>query len=315
MTGYLGVDVGGTKAALRVEADDRPTDEIVIRWPAAGGVERDLALLADAVRDLRARWDGPITSVGVAMPATLDGADRVVAWPGRPSWTGLDLRAVLRDLFPAARVACADDGDLAAIAEADAAKHRDVVYIGVGTGVGGGIVLGGRPCPGPDRGSCEIGHLVVDRAGPLCDCGRRGCVQAIASGPATLRRAGWASRSDRASRAGRTDGGDVTFAELRVAWLDRQPWASSVVSESCAAVALAVVGVAELVHPGLALIGGGFAAGLPGFAATVADHTRRLARPGSPPPPVREAVLGPLSSLHGAVLLARAADREPDETR
>jgi kanosamine 6-kinase len=163
----------------------------------------------------------------------------------------------------------------------------------VGTGIGGGIVLDGRLCPGSARGSCETGHMIVDRAGPECDCGRYGCLQAVASGPATLRRA--------AALRGR----DVSFTELRTALAEEQPWAVDTLEDSCAALAAAATSLAELVHPDRITIGGGFAAGLPGFVERVRRHTRRLARPGGAPVVLADAALGGLSSLQGALLLAR----------
>ncbi len=289
---YLGIDVGGTKVALRTEGDGQEPVTTSFRWPAGGEVREDLAALADQVGRLYETAPAP-AAVGVAMPATLDGAGRVVAWPGRPGWNGLDLRAALAGLFPDSPVRCADDGDLGALAEAAAAHCPDVVYLGVGTGIGGGIVHGGRPFPGPERGSCEVGHLIVDRAGPPCDCGRRGCVQAVASGPATLR------------RAAELRGREVDFADLLTGLTERQVWAREAVADSCAALAAAVVGLAELAHPQLAVIGGGFAAGVPGFVTQVAERVARLARPGVAPVPVRPAALGGLSSLYGAVRLAR----------
>ncbi|TDC61262.1 ROK family protein [Micromonospora sp. KC207] len=224
------------------------------------------------------------------MPGTTDPACRV--WPGRPSWAGL--RAdTLRGLFPGSRTAWADDGDLAALAEARHLGAEDVVYLGVGTGVGGGVVLGGRPLPAPGRESPEVGHLVVDVDGPRCDCGRHGCLQAIASGPATLRRAGAAR------------GTEVGFAELRDGLERDRPWAHDAVRPSGTAVAAAVVSLGELLDPTVAVLGGGFTAGLPGFVDLVGREVARLARPGRPAPAVRAAALGGLSSLHGAVALAR----------
>lgn len=281
MATWLGIDVGGTKVALRAEGD-RP-GETSFRWQRDASAAEDLAALAAGVRSLGDRFDG----VGVAMPATLDADGLVITWPSRPSWTGFALGDALAELFGGAAVRCADDGDLAALAEAEHAGCADVVYVGVGTGIGGGIMLDGRLVPGLGRGSCEIGHLVVDRNGPVCGCGRRGCLQAIASGPATLRRA------------------NTSFDALRDAWLSRADRTLSIVDESAAAIAAAVVSLAELVHPRLAIIGGGFADALPGFAELVADHTHTLTRPGQPPVPVHPAALGALSSLRGALLLAR----------
>ncbi|MFQ6143510.1 ROK family protein [Streptomyces seoulensis] len=289
----LGVDIGGTKVALRAETDGADAHESAFTWPASGRVADDLAALRRHTEEIRARTGQPLAAVGVAVPATLDADGRVASWPTRPSWRGLDLAAVLGELFPKVPLHWADDGDLAALAEADAAGCADLVYVGVGTGIGGGIVLGGRSVPGPGRGSCELGHLIVARRGERCDCGRRGCVQAEASGPATLRRAS-------AARGARVD-----FAELRAGYAERAGWAVAAVEHSCAALAAALVGVGELVRPDAMVIGGGFAAGIPGFVEETARRVAALTRPGHPPAPVGPAVLGGRSSLHGAVLAAR----------
>jgi kanosamine 6-kinase len=226
------------------------------------------------------------------MPAVCDADGTVLTWPGRPSWVGLDLTAALGNILPDTPVVWADDGDLAALAEAREAGCANLLYLGVGTGIGGGLVFEGRSWPGPARGSCEIGHLVVDRSGPRCDCGRHGCVQAVASGPATLR------------RAAELRGREVTFTELVEATGARAPWAMAALEESAAAVARVVVGVCELAHPDMALVGGGFAAGVPGLVDSVAAHVEELTRPGVTPIPVRPAALGGRSSLYGALQLA-----------
>ncbi|MER5362061.1 ROK family protein [Streptomyces sp. NPDC002785] len=291
---HLGIDVGGTKVALQ-EDDGTLSRTTVFPWPRSSSAADDLEALARNVRELLDGIRRPVEAVGVAMPATVDAEGLVTTWPGRPSWTGLDLRAALHSLFPHSRVLWSDDGDLAALAEADEAGCRDLVYLGVGTGIGGGIVLDGRPCPGNTRGSCEVGHVIVDPAGPVCDCGRRGCVQAVACGPATLR------------RAGRLRGEPVTFPVLAEGFQQERDWAVTAVGDSCEALAVALVNLNELMRPSLALIGGGFADGLPGFVDMVEAKAHALARPGHPVAPVRAAALGGLSSLRGAVLLARGA--------
>lgn len=293
INGYLGMDVGGTKVAIRLESDGAKHHEATFRWRAGDGVRADMKALAACLDEVRGRAAGPITAAGVAMPATLDRSGRVTAWPNRPGWAGLDLRSELRRMLPGTALECADDGDLAALAEARAAGLQDVVYLGIGTGVGGGVVLGGKLCPGTERGSCEIGHLIVDRSGARCDCGRQGCVQAFSSGRAILR------------RAARLREEPVEYHELLEAWQDRLPWAVIAVDEGCAALAAAVTGANELFRPSAFVIGGGFADGLPGFIPAVERHARRLARAGHPAPHIRPALLGGLSSLGGALLLAR----------
>lgn len=267
--------------------------ETSARWSAGATVADDLALLSAKAVELLADRSERVEAIGVALPATVGPCGNVVAWPGRPSWTGSDLRSMLRRLFPGAEVCYADDGDLAALAEARTSGCADLLYLGIGTGVGGGIVAGGRSRPGLDRGSCELGHMVVERGGSRCDCGRRGCVQSVASGPATLR------------RAGALRGSEVTFRQLREAIEEKQTWAMSALEDSAAALAAAAISVHELLHVDLVLVGGGFATGLPCLIELMTEALARLGRPGSPPPPVRPATLGSASSLHGAVLAAR----------
>ncbi|OHV41159.1 kanamycin kinase [Parafrankia colletiae] len=331
VTGRLGIDVGGTKVALRLETTNQGTTsleatsheatsheaggrsrEAVFRWSVGAPAETDLRDLGAGVRALCDGWDGQVTAIGVAMPATVDSDGRVTTWPSRPSWAGLQLGQALRDLVPGAQVALADDGDLAALAEAHHAGAANLVYLGVGTGIGGGIVLDGRLCPGPARGSCEIGHLVIALDGPLCRCGRRGCLQALASGPATLHRA----TRLRAHPAGAADA-EVTYPQLQAGWEGGESWAQEAVEATAQALAGAITGLTELVRPDLAVIGGGFADGLAGFVDAVAARTEAMARPGHPAVPVR-AARGGLSSLTGAVLLARDLERpdrpdRPDE--
>ncbi|WP_307671602.1 ROK family protein [Streptomyces sp. V2I9] len=288
------MDIGGTKVALRLQGrvDGAGALEDTFRWPAGNGAAADMDLIAERVRALLRNDTAPLRGVGLAVPAVCDTAGTVLTWPGRPSWTGLDLTAAVGRVFPDTPSVFADDGDLAALAEAREAGGANLLYLGVGTGVGGGLVVEGRSWPGPARGSCEVGHVLIDRDGPRCDCGRRGCVQAVASGPATLR------------RAAQLRGRETDFPALVEAFTAREPWARAAVDETAAALARAAVGICELAHPEIVCVGGGFAAGLPALVDSVAERVRELARPGVPPVEVRPAALGGRSSLRGAVLLA-----------
>ncbi|MFF7050489.1 ROK family protein [Streptomyces griseorubiginosus] len=300
----LGIDIGGTKVALRLERSGAAVDatplERTFRWPAEGDVAADMAALASAVEALRNPPGDPLTAVGVALPAALDPEGRVRGWPNRPSWQGLHLRRQLAAFLPDAQVRVADDGDLAALAEARAAGCRDLVHLGVGTGIGGGIVLDGVMRPGTARGSCEVGHVIVDHlTGPPCDCGRRGCVQSLSSGRAVLR------------RSAETLGEQVEFTRLRDAWTAHEDWAVEAVTRGASALAAAATSLAELTHPDIITIGGGFATSLPGYVEEVATRFTALRRPTGPAPEIRAAALGALSSLDGAVLLARGVGLKP----
>jgi kanosamine 6-kinase len=295
----LGIDFGGTKVALAVSGAGGScgpgTPDVYFRWPAPGSLESDLAALDAGLADFCARFPGKIASVGVSTAATvIDG--RVGTWPNRPFWTGLDVGAVLDGQFPGAKFRWADDGQAAALAEARQAGCTDLAYLGVGTGVGGGLVLGGRSWPRLEVG-CELGHIVVDRAGPLCRCGRPGCVQAIASGPATVERA--------AALRGRP----VSASALSAAHAAGESWARKAVSATASALATVVVNLTEIVSPKVIRIGGGFGSAIAGLVPEVTAEVDALSRPYRPRPPIEPSAFGGGGSLAGALLLA--TDQEP----
>lgn len=294
---YLGIDIGGTKTALLLERRGvaRPAYARFV-WPRGADADADLEALAAAV----SRIAGPdglrsVRAAGIALPATVrDG--RMAAWPSRPSWTGLRLDTLVERVLPGVPVVHEDDGNLAALAEAVRAEVADLAYLGLGTGVGGGLVLGGLLHTGPRGGAAELGHIVVDPGGPVCVCGRTGCLQSVASGTATLARAATAL------------GAPVTPETFRAGLAQNRAWAREPLRRTAAALALAVVNLGELVQCAEVRIGGGFGHGVPGLVGAVREETRRLARPGTPLPAVRRAATGARASLHGALLLARGTD-------
>ncbi|OOC08324.1 ROK domain protein [Amycolatopsis azurea DSM 43854] len=295
------MDIGGTKVSFRLVlgaggAEGEVLWSSLARWPeSSADVADDLTVLRTRVKELRDASQHRFAGVGVAVAATVDPSGRVVSWPNRGSWGGLDLLGELRSLFPESEIVWADDGALAAVAEARAADVPCLVYAGVGTGIGGGVVVGGRLLSALSRGACELGHMIVNHGGSPCTCGRRGCVQSEASGPATLRRASAAR------------GVNVSFDQLRAGYLGGETWAVAAVEHSCMALAAALAGIGELAAPAVHVVGGGFAAGIPGFVDEVGRQAAALSRPGHPVAPVVPARFGGESSLRGAVSAAMGA--------
>ncbi|NEB82371.1 ROK family protein, partial [Streptomyces sp. SID14478] len=93
---HLGVDIGGTKVALRAEDGARCVAEAVFAWQPRRSAEHDLAQLSGHAKELYEQMGAPPSAVGVAMPATVGPGERITAWPSRPEWTGTDLGAALR---------------------------------------------------------------------------------------------------------------------------------------------------------------------------------------------------------------------------
>jgi kanosamine 6-kinase len=268
----LALDLGGTKlAGVRVDDAGR-ADERRIELPRHGDAERELDEVVRFAVDLAERGGEPLGGAALAAAPTLGADGRVTRWPNRPHWAGVALVPRLESALGCA-LAVEDDGNAAAWAEAEAAAVDDLVYLGLGTGVAGGLVLGGRVHHGRHAAAGEIGHVVVDPDGPACRCGRRGCLQALASGPALQ------AASDGPSLPRAIEG-----------------------------LARIVVVVSELLDPAVIAIGGGAAAVRPGLVGRVAVAAAGCARRGQRLPDLRPAFHGERASLEGAVLLARALD-------
>src|ERR1700677_2164091 len=180
------VDIGGTKIAVGMVDEsgrvlskmESPTDPE--RY--ADGLDRISGMLRDTAKNAGVEISGiGIGSTGPVDPIAGEFGD-VDFLPG---WRQKKPVADLQRIFNV-RVALENDADAAALAEASwgAGKHKSrLVYVTVGTGIGGGIVLDGKLYRGVDGAHPEIGHHVVDPAGPLCSCGFHGCWESIAAGP------------------------------------------------------------------------------------------------------------------------------------
>jgi glucokinase len=184
------VDIGGTKIAVgQVSEDGRVLSRLECPTDAARGysnaVERIAEMLRQTARNANAEMKGiGIGCTGPVYPFT--GEIGVVDF--LPGWERKNPVADLSQLFNT-RVAMENDADAAALGETlcGAGKgKRSVVYVTVGTGIGGGLILDGRLYRGVDRSHPEIGHHVIDPAGPRCFCGARGCWEVLARGPAMV---------------------------------------------------------------------------------------------------------------------------------
>ena len=185
------VDIGGTKIAAGV-VDGR--GQVVASaecptYPDGGfdsAMERVVSMLSEASREAGAAIEG--ICIGCTGPV-----DPVTGTLGNvnffPTWEGSNPVAVLSHRF-GVRVAMENDADAAALGEAawgtGKGKSR-LIFVTVGTGIGGGIILDGRIYRGVDASHPEIGHHVIDPSGPACSCGARGCWESFATGPALAR--------------------------------------------------------------------------------------------------------------------------------
>jgi glucokinase len=192
----LVLDVGATKTIVAAvdrepEAGFRP-----LRPPVRYATPRDPAAFLDALADAASQvlpaGRQPV-AVGMGVPGPLDAEQGIVLHSTNLGWRKLPLGGLVSERFGGIPVAMDDDSNTGALGEAIAGAGRGAdpfVYVPLGTGVGSGVVVGGRVVPGAHGAAGEVGHMAVgDRDGPRCNCGRRNCVEAWCSGLGLARRA------------------------------------------------------------------------------------------------------------------------------
>lgn len=261
----LALDIGGTKLAAAVVADDGSYRGFrVVPTRVSDGpdsvIERLLELgeesLAAAGADAR-----PI-AVGISCGGPLDAAAGLLLNPPHlPGWIDIPIAALVADRFGLPAV-LENDATAAALGEAwyGAARGADTaIYLTVSTGIGGGIVLGGRPHRGAAGNGGELGHITVRPGGDPCTCGRRGCLEAYCSGTNIARRARAALAAHLAA------GGTSTLppaALLTAADVSREarlgdPVARAVWDETTQLLGQALTDLVNAFEPDVAVLGGG----------------------------------------------------------
>jgi len=191
MTAIGAVDIGGTKLAVgivdeggrllsRLESPSREAEAYV------DGIEHIGSMLRRAMRDTGLA----VTGIGIGSTGPVDPiSGRMGDLDFLPGWSGANLVGDLERIFNVP-VALENDADAAALAEAAWGAGRDksrLIYVTVGTGIGGGIILDGQLYRGVDGAHPEMGHQVIDASGPPCSCGFSGCWESLAAGPAMVR--------------------------------------------------------------------------------------------------------------------------------
>jgi glucokinase len=184
----VGIDVGGTKtAAARVDRDGAVLALEILPTPA-DDVDATLATIVEAARSV---ITPDVGAVGIAAAGLVEWGSGELMFAPNLAWRRVSLSRYLESELGLPAVA---DNDNTAAAWGEylfgaGRGFEDLLLVGVGTGIGGGIVTGGRLFHGAHGFAAEIGHIVMDPAGPLCGCGNRGCWEQLASGQAVVRAA------------------------------------------------------------------------------------------------------------------------------
>jgi glucokinase len=313
----LALDVGGTKlAAGVVTGDGRVLSKAVVPAHAKEGpwsmIDRHLELGRQVVAEAGVPWSR-LAGIGIACGGPLDPDTGIIlSPPSLPGWDRIPLvDAVSERLGLSAAVE--NDATAGALAEwwFGAGRSRgidDLIYLTISTGIGGGLVLDGRLYRGVAGNAGELGHLTIHYDGRSCGCGRRGCLEAYASGTNI------AARAREAIAAGATsslqDLPQITAKDVAAHAAASDPLAERIWDETMAMLGSAVANILDVFNPALVVLGGGVTRAGDQLLLPVREAGLRQAM--EPARRSADVVLAELGEIHDVVSAAVVAfDRLP----
>src|SRR5690349_18102684 len=192
----IGVDVGGTKVAAGfVDAQGEIHQHTRVPMNSRGTAEEGLAAVTGAIDELlklAPERDSAPKRIGICAPGPLDPHTGVVLNPPNVTcWRNYPLAAEIARRY-GGTVKLENDAKSAGLAETlwgAGHGYRNVFYTSIGTGIGAGILFDGRIYHGRTGAADEAGHMVIDYHGPVCGCGKKGCIEALASGTSIAKKA------------------------------------------------------------------------------------------------------------------------------
>ena len=260
---YLGIDLGGTNiAAALVDDGGRIHTRTSIRADASGGADSIIRGLMEVSETLLGGADAFPPSIGIGVPGTVDDEAGVVVFTPNLPLRKVNITRELHERF-GCPVRLGNDANCAALGEtvAGGAKGaRDVVFITLGTGIGGGVIIDGKLITGVSGGGCELGHQVIVAGGRKCGCGRLGCWESYASATGLVRTAADYLETRHDSLIWALCGGDVkkiggksVFDALRAG----DHAAKLIVSEYIGHLCVGLINLINMLEPELICVGGG----------------------------------------------------------
>jgi glucokinase len=310
----IGLDAGGSKLlAGVVDEEGRVGFRTVRSWPAERSRDAVLACFLTAIEEARGQA-GDVEAIGAGIPATLDLSTGIVAGCRHLPLAGF----AFRDWLAAETGVPAhvdNDATLALLAEhrlGAARGTQEAALLTIGTGVGGGLMSGGRLVRGARGAAGEPGHMTIDADGPPCpgDCPGRGCLEVYVSGPALAQMGREYAALGPDYNLGRmlAEQGDLTAGDVVQAARMGDPGAHEALQRMGAKLGVGIAGLLNLLDPELVLIGGGLGSDAGALllepAALVARE--RALQPAASAARIELAALGEDAGMIGAALLALA---------
>jgi glucokinase len=319
---FIGLDVGGTSMkAGAVDDTGSPLSAVSLPTEAYRGQEFGLKRMCEAIRTA-AKQAGlgmdQVAAVGVATPGLMDiPAGIILDPPNLRPWKDVPVRQHVRDYF-GIPTAFQNDANAAAYGEfwvGAGQSVRSMVMFTLGTGIGGGVILGDQVLEGEHSHGAELGHMKIEMTQPrACGCGRLGCLEAYASATAVVRRAQEALAEDgqrSALHAALARQGELTARDVFQAAQNNDVLAAKVVEDTAYYLAVGAVNLMHIINPDMIVYGGGMIAAGDGFLSRIRHHVGEMAFPvPAARTEIRYAQLGSDAGFIGAAACGRRLVRQ-----
>lgn len=251
-----------------------------------------------------------VLGVGMGVPGPVDYRQgRTVSPPIMPGWNQFPIKDHLSETFGCPAYVD-NDVNIMALGEQFAGLGRGVdnfIYVKIGTGIGAGIVVGGRLYRGSDGCAGDIGHIAVDGSDVLCRCGNAGCLEALAGGPGIARRARLLAEAGRAPLVAEflKDHAELTSVDVGHLAAKGDPGAMEVIRETGRLVGKVLASVVNMFNPSLIVIGGGVAQIGDLLLASIREGVYRRSLPlATRNLRIERSIVDPLTGVLGAAVLA-----------
>ena len=315
-----GIDIGGTKTAIALET--LSGEKIAARrLPANADGYAAVEDICRAIDEMLEENQARLTAIGIGCPSPIEIEKGLVMSPSNlREWNNFPIVELFRNRFNVP-VAFDNDANTAALGEyvyGAGRGYKNIVYVTVSTGIGGGIVLNGEVLHGVAAGAGELGHSIVQIDGFPCNCGSKGCLETICAGVHIARRTREKLAAGAASvmREMVENLEEVSAKTLLDAVRKNDKLALEIWEETCRFLALGIGNVISVVAPEIVLIGGGIAlaAGdllfdplrrmIPQFVSMVPSEKIKIT----------PAELGDESGVCGALVLAKKAAQNAEKS-
>lgn len=318
---YIGVDLGGTNIAVGiVDENAKIVKKASTPTKPERGADAVVADMATLAKNLLLELNIPLSEVasaGVATPGTADTDRGVVVYANNIPFSSYPLADRLSSLLGGIPTYIENDANAAAKAEAFAGVAKGAPYsvmITLGTGLGGGIVIGGKVYSGFNYAGAELGHIVIEKDGRQCSCGRKGCWEAYSSATGlvniTKDRISEAKSAGRESKIYAMIGDDLSKVSARTAFTamkEGDALGAEIVDEYISYLACGIVNIINIFQPNVLSIGGGICNEGEYLTKPLLEKVfaETYSREGTPRTEIKIASLGNDAGIIGAAVLGR----------